>query len=221
VTALLHDALPLATTAAFTPGRAHAIAHAGQWQVALARAAAATELAVPTATRPVAAECTEESRTGPSAAVPLSPDVATRPIATSVPAPRTAGARPAPPAVPHLPVPGLGASRAHPVPTLCGSPALLAAIEASDGAAPLRPNPKSSLASEPPLATRIHVEQHEHAGMTVWLGAEGDPAAVALKAAALLAGLQRVLPLAGHRLARLVCNGVPVYIAPHFEKETS
>lgn len=57
--------------------------------------------------------------------------------------------------------------------------------------------------------------------MTVWLGADGDATAVALKAAALLAELQRALPLAGHRLARLVCNGVPVYVAPHFEKETS
>lgn len=220
MTTLLHDALPLATTAAFTPARAHVIAHAGQWQVALARAAAATERAVPTAVPPVAADWTEESKAGPSAVSP-SPDAATRPITTSVPAPRIAGARPAPPAVPQLPVPGLGASPADPLPTLRGSPALLAALEAPDAAAPLRSNTKGSPASEPHLAPRIHVEQHEHAGMTVWLGAEGDATAVALKAAALLAELQRALPLAGHRLARLVCNGVPVYIAPHFEKETS
>lgn len=224
MTTLLHDALPLATTAAFTPGRAHAIAPAGQWRIALARAAAATELAVPTAVPPVAADLTEVNKAGPFAALSLSPDVATRPIATSVQATRIADARLGLRAGPQLPVPGLGASPADTVPTLRGSPELhaeLEALEAPDAAAPPRPNPKGSLALAPHLTTRIHVEQHEHAGMTVWLGAEGDAAAVALKAAALLAELQRALPLAGHRLARLVCNGVPVYVAPHFEKETS
>lgn len=99
--------------------------------------------------------------------------------------------------------------------------ALVTGNEAPDPSGPPRPSPKDGLASGPHLDTRIHVEEHGPSGMTVWLGADGDAATVALKSAAVLAELQRALPLAGHRLARLVCNGVPVYIAPDFEKETS
>jgi hypothetical protein len=87
--------------------------------------------------------------------------------------------------------------------------------------APLPLEAQGSLASDPQLTPRIHVEQHAHDGLTVWLGADGDAMAVAVKAAAVLAELQRALPLAGHRLARLVCNGIPVYVAPHLEKEQS
>jgi hypothetical protein len=223
VTSMLHDALPLATTAAFTPGRAHVPAPAGQWQVALARAAAATEPAAPTADSSAGGQVTEGVTASVAEAAGHAPsctDVAMRSMSASFHAPRIPGVRLAAPAVPALSSSGAGAF-ADPVPAIRWSASALAAPEAPDAGAVLRPSHRSSLPSAPHPAARIHLEQHDHAGMTVWLGADGDAPAVALKAAALLAELQRALPLAGHRLGRLVCNGVPVYVAPHFEKETS
>lgn len=221
---MLHDALPLATTAAFTPGRAHTVAPAGHWQVALARAAAAGESTEPIASRPVAAEVAGMSDARDAAAsggAPAAPEVATRRIPPSAHATRTPGLQPAAPALPPLAASGIGALSADPLPPVRWSVAPLAEIQAPEAEAPSRPRQQGRVASDPHLATRIHVEQHEDAGMTVWLGADGDATTVALKAAALLAELQRALPLAGHRLARLVCNGVSVYVAPHLEKETS
>lgn len=221
---MLHDALPLATTEAFTPGRAHLAAPAGYWQIALARAAAATEPAAPTASRPVAAEVAGLSHArdaGASDGAPAAPEVATRPITASAHTARIPCIQLAAPALPPPPASGVGTLPADPARPARWSVGPLAGVKALEAEVPTRPRQQGSAASDPHLTTRVHVEQHEHAGMTVWLGADGDATAVALKAAALLAELQRALPLAGHRLARLVCNGVPVYVAPHFEKETS
>lgn len=220
MTPTLHDALPLATTSAFTPLRLHVHPHAGPWQTAFARAATACEAAAPTAARPVAAEPAQGK--GRSAPAAPSRDVTTGNIPRSVQAQRIAGDQRATP-VPasQLSDSGVVASQPDPLATVRWSSAPLAIPETRDAVAPPRLGPSSSLASEAYPTTRIHVEQNEHEGMTVWLGADGDAAAVALKAVAVLAELQRALPLAGHRLARLVCNGIPVYIAPDFEKETS
>lgn len=221
---MLHDALPLATTEAFTPGRAHMVAPAGHWQIALARAAAAAEPAAPTASRPVAAEVagvSDARDADASEGAPAAPEVAARPITSSVHTPGVRGIRLAAPALLPPPASGVGTSPADPAPPVRWSAAPLATVEAPEAEAPTRPRQQGSGASDPHLTTRVHVEQHERAGMTVWIGADGDATAVALKAAALLAELQRALPLAGHRLARLVCNGVAVYVAPHLEKETS
>lgn len=217
---MLHDALPLATTAAFTPGRALVIAHAGQWQSALARAAAATEVPAAAANRPTEVERARTGAAQPERGTPP-PDLPTKVITTSNASPRTAGASVTAPAIPPIPAWGAGASHLDPLPTTRSMKAPLIGHQAADPTVPPHPTRKTGPATGPHLAMRIHVEQHGPAGMTVWLGADGDATAVAMKAAAVLAELHRGLPLAGHRLARLVCNGVPVYIAPDFEKETS
>lgn len=56
---------------------------------------------------------------------------------------------------------------------------------------------------------RVHVEIGPE-GLCVWLGLDGDEAAVAARSAALLAELRRA-QAPGHRLASVVCNGRTVY----------
>lgn len=218
---LLHDALPLATTAAFTPVRALVIAQAGQWQSALARAAAATEVPAATASRPTGAERASPSEAAQPERGPPPPDLPTKFITTSNASPRIAGASVTAPAIPPLPALGAGASHPDPLPTTRSMKAPVTGHQAADPTVPRHPTWRTGPVAGPQIAMRIHAEQHGPAGITVWLGADGDATAVALKAAAVLAELHRELPLAGHRLARLVCNGVPVYIAPDFVKETS
>lgn len=119
------------------------------------------------------------------------------------------------------------------------SGAPLAALPTADPlpvAAPRKPDTRQSQPLEgdpaavpvagrtaPPAARapgRVHVERHA-AGVTVWLGLDGSAVAVSARGAAVLAELQQAMPAAGQRLARVVCNGVEIYTAPHLEKETS
>lgn len=66
---------------------------------------------------------------------------------------------------------------------------------------------------------RLHA-QNGPAGVVVWAGIDGDPAAVAARAQLLLADLRRALATAPQRLACLVCNGTVVYgTAPSRHKE--
>jgi hypothetical protein len=68
------------------------------------------------------------------------------------------------------------------------------------------------LATEPPAQSgpRMHME-HGPDGAVVWLGLNGDAAAVAARAVALCSELRRSLSDAGQRLALVVCNGQTVY----------
>lgn len=59
---------------------------------------------------------------------------------------------------------------------------------------------------------RVHLE-HRPEGMAVWIGVDGDAAAVAVRAAAILSELRRSVP-GGGPLALLVCNGSTVYVHP-------
>jgi hypothetical protein len=59
-------------------------------------------------------------------------------------------------------------------------------------------------------APRLHIEQGTD-GAIVWLGLDGDAAAIAARAAALCAELRRSFPGTQQRLALVVCNGHAIY----------
>lgn len=68
---------------------------------------------------------------------------------------------------------------------------------------------------------RVHVEDRPE-GLAVWVGMDGDAAAVAVRAAAILSELRRGVP-GGGPLALLVCNGRTLYVhpaAPHMPDRT-
>lgn len=218
---VLHDALPLATTPAFTPGRARVVAQAAPWQVALARAAAESASAGPAA-RGVAPDASAASIAGEPATVRASPADAAKPAGTPVLRSHCSAAEMAAraaPAAPPLLTGKPGASEVHAMQAGCAAAAPPPAADPPEPAA-RPPRNEKSFVCDSHRATRVHVEGLAEGNLTVWLGADGDATAVALKAAAVVAELQRGLPIAGHRLARLVCNGVTVYVAPHLEKET-
>ena len=76
----------------------------------------------------------------------------------------------------------------------------------------LRNAPLAAAATRPgePAPLRLHVEQGAD-GLHVWIGADGDEAAVCAQAAAVLAELRRAEHLPALRLASLVCNGQTFY----------
>ncbi len=219
VNPLPHDALPLASTSALTAGRAHTPVQADQWRAALRRALG-------------------DAPTAPAAGADAARgEVASR--AQPLPAPWPGASHP------HVAA-GLGAAGGNVVPLAAGV-AGAAGAPTSEGEA-FPPAAGSLLASAPCAGSvageessadlrttspgrpcvrahsarspaRAHLEQDAH-GLSVWLGLDGDASAVRLQAAAVLLELQRVLPANGQRMARVVCNGVAIYRAPHLEKET-
>lgn len=71
------------------------------------------------------------------------------------------------------------------------------------------------VAARPPAGAdvRMHVER-DGEGVRVWVGLDGDEAAVAARAATLLLHLRRALQAEGQRLLAFTCNGRPVDEAP-------
>ena len=228
---LPHPTLPLATTPAFTPARAHGGAHSDHWQLALDRASG-NEAVVRAAghaasAKPFVAAAIPQIRQA-TATLPRVSDVST----ASPPAGSSAASSAAPPGL-------AAAGGTSPARMAAASGAPFAALPTRDplpAAAPCKADTRPSQPLErdtatvpvaartaPPAArppVRVHVERHA-AGVTVWLGLDGSAVAVSARAAAVLAELQQAMPAAGQRLARVVCNGVEIHTAPHLEKETS
>lgn len=59
---------------------------------------------------------------------------------------------------------------------------------------------------------RLHVEYADD-GLRVWIGADGDAAAVSARAAAILAELRRSGHVPSVPLASVVCNGRMLYVS--------
>lgn len=84
-----------------------------------------------------------------------------------------------------------------------------ATVVAHQAAGPPRPQAAPSRPPEP-APMRLHA-QFGAAGVVVWAGIDGDAAAVALRAATLLADLRRAFAASPLRLGALVCNGTTVH----------
>jgi hypothetical protein len=240
MTPLPHLPLPLANSSAFTPARTHAAPQGRHWQLALERALAGGSAA----SQPGVHVMPREAGAPPGAPMPerantMPESVSTpRESASTLPQPTSTLPEVASPAmaVPKADSRGFathaGASFDRATPHGAVTPhegvaprVPMTAVTQVEDAAPAAHEAAHAVRTREPtcterVATRVHLEKHPD-GLAVWIGADGDAASIQLQAAALLAELQRALPAAGQRLARLVCNGVDVHIASPLEKETS
>jgi hypothetical protein len=81
------------------------------------------------------------------------------------------------------------------------------------GEAPQATLRRASVSTPAHAEARMHVER-DGEGVRVWIGLDGDEAAVAARAATLVLHLRRALQAEGHRLLALTCNGRRVDEAP-------
>lgn len=112
---------------------------------------------------------------------------------------------------------GTPAATALALRSLATTAAVPAAAMSSD-AVDAAPSPRYEPASAriPALQSpgvRVHVEAGPQ-GLHVWLGVDGDAAAVAARAQAVLAELRRGLGASAPRLALVVCNGETLFASP-------
>jgi len=214
--ALPQQALPLATTPAFTPRNALPAPDAAGWKQAMGQAQAS-----PPDSPQHAATAGAGNAKSAGAAVPGSAAPATRPSAEGVALPRAgcgvhdAATRAAArfvlaeaagsPAMPMTPIAGPG------------TPAAFREQPAPAREVPVPPPRRGDTAAAPP-PLHVHVEQQAD-GLAVWLGIAGDEEAVAVRAAAVVDALRRSLR-GPDRLAQVVCNGTALHTAPRVHKET-
>ncbi|MDB5914968.1 MAG: hypothetical protein JWP22_3643 [Ramlibacter sp.] len=91
----------------------------------------------------------------------------------------------------------------------------------ADSAPVARREPATRPAQAMASGVRLHIEQGPD-GAVVWLGIDGDAAAIALRAAAICADLRRNLSGTQQGLALVVCNGRAIYsLNAPLRKETS
>lgn len=221
---LPHAPLPLATTSAFTGSRAHQPAPGEKWQQALQRVTGTWHAggAVPEreANRQGTPGRAMEGASPPKVLVAASAD---RLISQHCAGPVALGAPGSSRAAAYAGIGGSPTAVVHTAPSPSGPPPDGSSFRdvAEQGEPALHPRArKAQDGSGERSSLRMHLE-HDAQGLCVWLGLDGDAAAVRLRAASMLAELQRVLAGPGYRLVRVVCNGTAIYAAPPLEKETS